>query len=199
MARAALKPDEISAFRASLALAGARLFAEHGIEGVTLRAVAAELGVSAMTPYRYVANKEELLALVRVEAFRAFADQQEAATRGRGDALACLRRLGRAYVGFAIAQPDQYRIMFELQQPAGQLDALATESLRGFRPLLDATRRAVDEGALEGDPTTLAHLLWATTHGLVTLHLAGKLAMGRSLEELSDKVLTTYEIRRKAR
>jgi AcrR family transcriptional regulator len=191
MARPNLQPDEIAAFRGRLAVVGARLFAEHGFEGVTLRAVAAELGISAMTPYRYVADKDELLALVRTAAFGRFADAQEAAAKGRGDALARLRRLGRAYVAFAIEHPNEYRMMFELRQPLGRFPEQAAESARAFRPLLDATHEAVAAGLLEGDPLTRAHLLWATTHGLVTLHLAGKLAQGRDLEELSEQVIPT--------
>ena len=199
MGRVALQPEEITAFRARLAAVGARLFAERGFEGVTLRAVAAELGVSAMTPYRYVADKDELLALVRTEGFRVFADAQEAAAKGRGNAISQLRRLGRAYVDFAIAHPDEYRMMFELRQPHDAPADLGRQSARAFAPLRDAVARAVAEGSLEGDPMTLAHLLWATTHGLVTLHLADKLGMGKSLETLADEVLNAYRARGKSK
>ncbi len=40
---------------------------------MTLRALAAELGCSPMTPYRYFENKAELFAVVRADAFRRFA------------------------------------------------------------------------------------------------------------------------------
>jgi hypothetical protein len=69
VARSALRPAEVDAFRRRLAAAATRLFARHGYAAVTMRAVAAELGVSAMTPYRYVAGKAELVALVRAAAF----------------------------------------------------------------------------------------------------------------------------------
>ena len=133
MPRAALRPDDIAAFRRRLADAATRLFAEHGYDGVTMRAVAAAVGVSAMTPYRYVAGKEELFALVRADAFRRFAERLEAAlARGGGDPLARLRRLKRAYVRFAIDAPDAYRIMFELRQPDGA--AVASPELDGREP-----------------------------------------------------------------
>jgi hypothetical protein len=45
---------------------------------------------------------------------------------------------------------------------------------------------AVDSGALAGDPDTLAHLFWSGVHGIVALHLAGKLALGRSLSDLIE-------------
>jgi hypothetical protein len=48
---------------------------------------------------------------------------------------------------------------------------------------------AVEEGFMNGDPLTIAHVLWANTHGLVSLHLSGKLLMGRSLKDLSQVVL----------
>jgi hypothetical protein len=44
---------------------------------------------------------------------------------------------------------------------------------------------AVEAGALEGDPLTIAHLLWAGAHGLVSLHLAGKLSSGRGFAQLA--------------
>ncbi len=45
-----------------------RLAATDGIDGVTMRSVAAELGVTPMALYYYVQNKEELIALIAAEA-----------------------------------------------------------------------------------------------------------------------------------
>ena len=187
MARAALSPEDIADFREVLTRAATRLFAAHGYEGVTLRALADALGCSPMKPYRYVADKAELFALVRTDAFRRFADRQEAAAAGGGAVVERLLRLKEAYIAFALASPDAYRIMFELRQPQlGTYPALAAESRRAFGPLHRAVVEAVATGVLAGEPLHLAHLLWAHTHGLVSLHLAGQLVMGKSLEALAS-------------
>jgi AcrR family transcriptional regulator len=185
--RAALRPAEIEAFRQRLAVAATGLFAAHGYDAVTMRAVADAVGVSAMTPYRYVDGKEELFALVRTEAFRRFADRLEAAIAGkRRDPVARLARLKAAYVRFALDEPDAYRIMFELRQPEARRHGEQAEQARRAIGCLHRTvADAVTAGRLAGDPLTLAHLLWANTHGLVSLHLAGKLTMGRTVEALA--------------
>src|SRR6185503_7127812 len=134
----------------------------------------------------YVSGKEELFGLVRTGAFRRFADTLEGALRGGGDPVKKLRRLKQAYVRFALDEPDAYRIMFELAQPDPRgLPELAAESRRAFACLHDTVAAAVAADQLEGDPLTLAHLLWASTHGLVSLHLAGKLTLGRSVTALA--------------
>ncbi|HVV83047.1 MAG TPA: TetR/AcrR family transcriptional regulator [Kofleriaceae bacterium] len=184
MPRVALAEDELAAFRARAIAAATRLFAAQGYDAVTMRAVAAELGVSAMTPYRYFDGKEALFAGVRAEAFRRFADRLEAALATPGAPLARLRRLKEAYVAFAVAEPDAYRIMFELARPNPDDRELAAQSARAFATLHRSVADAVRAGALRGDPLTIAHLVWADTHGLVSLHLAGKL-VGRSLAQLA--------------
>ncbi len=35
----------------------------------------------------------------------------------------------------------------------------------------------------------MTHLLWAALHGVVSLHLAGKLKSGRTFEQLSQEML----------
>lgn len=208
MPRVALAADDIAAFRRRAIAAATRLFAAQGFDAVTMRALAAELGVSAMTPYRYFEGKEALFAGVRAEAFRRFADRLEAALASRAPApgssdrrspLAPLRRLKAAYVAFAVAEPDAYRIMFELAQPSpavpggaskggsveGNAAELAAQSARAFATLHRSVVEAVRVGALRGDPLTIAHLVWADTHGLVSLHLAGKL-VGRTLAALAS-------------
>ena len=186
MARVALRPEDIAAFRRRAAAAAMHLFAAHGYEAVTMRSLAAALDCSAMTPYRYLAGgKRELYALVRAEAFRRFADRLEQALARGGDVLARLRRLKKAYVQFALDEPDAYRIMFELRGDDADLPELAHESRRAFACLHRTVAEAVADGELEGDPLSLAHLLWASTHGLVSLHLAGRLGMGRSVQQLA--------------
>ena len=191
MPRAALSTGEISAFRDRIREVAARLFAEAGYPAVTLRAIAAEVGCSPMTPYRYFQGKEEIFAVVRAEAFRRFADAQERGIRGIDDPAECLAALGRVYIEFAQRDPESYRHMFELgQAPVSDNVELAIEGERAWRIIHDAVARAVDAGVLDGDPLTLAHVFWASVHGLVSLAVAGKLALGRSLDDLVEPVMS---------
>jgi AcrR family transcriptional regulator len=184
--RSALEEEEITAFRRRAVDAAMHLFAEQGYAAVTMRGLGAALGVSAMTPYRYLSGKDELFVLVRAEAFRRFADALEAALADapREEPVSRLFALKRAYFAFALAQADAYRIMFEVRGvaappggPAG--DELAAQTRRAFGCLYECIVDAVERGYLQGDPLTHAHLFWASAHGLVSLHLAGLLARGR--------------------
>jgi len=185
MARPALRPDEIESFRARLCQAAMEMFAEQGYEAVTLRALAEKLGCSHALPYRYFADKREIFAAVCALGFDRFADALERAAEGIADPEGRLRALGRAYFEFALREPHAYRIMFELREPAsGDFPHYQVKEIRSWQALLQAVELAVQARVLAGDPVVVAHQLWAGLHGLVSLHLAGKLNLGRSAEEL---------------
>ena len=81
MPRASLTQDQLNDFRDSLCAAATRLFAAHGYEGVTMRALAKEIDCSPMTPYRYFANKAEIFDTVRSAAGTRFADAIHSAVK----------------------------------------------------------------------------------------------------------------------
>ncbi|NNE20212.1 MAG: TetR/AcrR family transcriptional regulator [Myxococcales bacterium] len=194
MARAALTAEELGAFRRRAVAAATKLFAERGYAGVTLRSLAKALGVSPMTPYRYFENKEALFAMVRTEALRRFADVQRDAMAEVDDPEEVLRMLGRAYVRFALDEPDAYHTIFDiLQGQTGTYPELESEQARAFSYLHAAVTAAVDADLMQGEPLMRAHVLWAQVHGLVSLHLAGKLVMGCALDELISSVFERPE------
>lgn len=196
----ALDDDQIEAFRERICAVATRRFAESGIEGVTLRGLARELGCSAMTPYRYFESKEEIFEAVRVAAFRRFNAQMTEVAGRFPDPIERLRATGRQYVRFAQTEPHAYRIMFQLDQPEHDEETGSHAELEGgWQPLVDTMREAVERGQMYGDPEDLAHCAWVSMHGLVTLHLAGKLKLGRALEELLEPVLDTLVRGAKAR
>jgi AcrR family transcriptional regulator len=185
MPRTALSETDISAFRERICRAASHLFATEGYDAVTLRGIAAEVGCSPMTPYRYFSGKDEIFALVRAAAFRRFAEHQEAAVEGIESPERKLWALGAAYADFALHDPEAYRLMFELHQDsASDHPELLSEGMRSWLPMRNAVAEAVDAKLLVGDPDTLAHLFWAAVHGLVSLELAGKLNLGRDLASL---------------
>ncbi len=91
MPRAALSDHDVERFRDELCRVATLRFAEHGYGGVTLRALAAELGCSPMTPYRYFENKAAIFEAVRLAALERFDDAQVAASEGIVDPFARLR------------------------------------------------------------------------------------------------------------
>jgi AcrR family transcriptional regulator len=169
-------PDEVKAFRRRLCVVAERLFAEHGPEAVTMRELARELGVSAMTPYRYFKDKNSILAAVRANAFDDFAAALEQAARVRGNAAERADAVGRAYLHFAFGKPHAYKLMFDFNQPDdGRFPELERASLRARRTMTGYIEALVKGGFVAGDPEMLGQIFWATVHGLVVLHLAGKL------------------------
>ncbi len=185
-----LSADEIRAFRDDLCRVATRHFAESGYAGVTLRGLAAELGCSPMTPYRYFRNKEHIFAVVRSEALRRFAARVRDAAASENDPLERIVAIGRAYVRFACDEPDSFRIMFDLLQPESDDYPEVGEALEEAWSVLGSTvDAAIASGRIEGCAATIAHVCWANVHGLATLHLAGRLQRGKSVEELIDPVV----------
>jgi AcrR family transcriptional regulator len=87
--------------------------AEHGAHGLSLRAVARELGVVSSAVYRYVASRDELLTLLIVDAYDAVGAAAEgAAAEGRGGFEARWLRLCRAVRDWATANPHDYALVY---------------------------------------------------------------------------------------
>ena len=172
-----LSSAEVDAFRARLCAVAQKRFAKQGVDGVSMRQLADALGCSPMTPYRYFRNKEEILAAVRAAAFDRFASAlEEAARKTRGDLRAGGQAMGEAYIRFALSDPDAYRLMFDLSQPhPDRYPELVRASARARHMMSAAIEALVKAGIFVGDPQLLGYIFWATMHGLVVLHLAGKL------------------------
>lgn len=105
-ARAELTRQIVDTARAHLATEGAA--------GLSLRAVARDLGMVSSAVYRYVAGRDELLTLLIVEAYDAVgaaAEQAEAAVP-RGDYAGRWYAIGRAVRTWAIAHPHEHALIF---------------------------------------------------------------------------------------
>ncbi|MFM0124299.1 MULTISPECIES: TetR/AcrR family transcriptional regulator [unclassified Paraburkholderia] len=170
-----LSPDDIQQFREAMRRVAENAFATRGGEGVTMRELARELGCSAMTPYRYFRDKDEILAMVRAAAFNRFAARLEAAAKTATETDHSV--VSEAYVAFALDEPHAYRLMFDLAQQASDYPELATASQRAWRMLGTHFERLVEAGILEGDPQLIGYAYWASLHGFTMLALANQLPL----------------------
>lgn len=173
-----LSDTDVADFRDRLCIAAERLFAEKGPEAVTMRQLAAELGVSPMTPYRYFKDKDDILAAVRTNGFTRFAEALEKARdSGKGTSV------GEAYVAFAFEHPDTYKLMFDLNQPNdGSYPELVAAGQRAHDNMSAWVKDRIAAGKMTGDPQQIGAMFWAATHGIIVLEMAGKLPSGAAQE-----------------
>lgn len=171
-----LTDTDIAGFRERLCELATRIFVERGPENFNMRLLAAEMGVSAMTPYRYFKDKDEILSIIRARAFSRLADQLEQALTSPGDPPEKSAAVGRAYIRFALEEQTCYRLIFDFAEPKGlPAPELAEAESRARAAMTDHVRLMVDHGYYDGDPELIGHVFWASLHGLAVLHLAGKL------------------------
>jgi len=174
-----LSETDVADFRDRLCEAAERLFAERGPDAVTMRQLAAELGVSPMTPYRYFEDKDDILAAVRANGFNRFAEALEKAREGAVGARARGTAAGEAYVNFAMENPHSYKLMFDFNQPhAEKYPELVAAGQRAQKTMTGYVEDALAEGLMEGDALQIGMMNWAAIHGAVILELAGMLPPG---------------------
>jgi len=170
-------------------------FGKHGVEGISLRGLAADLSCSRTTPYRYFKNKADILAALRQREFGRIANALEASLTQQSDASKQLEALFRAYLQFAIQYPDSYRVMYNVAQPdSAQYAELEAEISRSAEPMRKVVNTLVEAGTMLGDPLNICYVLWAGLHGLISLHLAHLIGKKRDFEELAA-VMTRALIR----
>ncbi len=189
--RPVLTDDEVTAFRAEVCRVAEALFARHGVAGVTMRQIAAELGCSSTTAYRYFDNKDAILAAVRASAFDRFCQVIEGAARLSPDPRTAARGVGVAYLDFALKQPDAYRMMFDISQAEVVVYAELAEALaRARRSMVAYVTPLIHEGILHGDAHALGQMLWAAAHGLVMLRLSGIVTTDTELRQLHQTTMS---------
>jgi AcrR family transcriptional regulator len=183
-----LTQTDVADFRERLCDAATRLFDARGREGFTMRELASELGVSAMTPYRYFKDKDDILAAVRARAFTRWAEKLEGAFAGAQTAPEKSSAVFQAYVDFAFGEPAAYKLMFDLSQPdENTYPDLVAATTRARATMTDYVRELVKEGIVEGDPELIGRVFWASLHGAVVLKLSGKLGADYDFDRVSGE------------
>lgn len=157
-----------------------------GVEGLTLREIGARLGVSRTALYRHFADKRALLDGVATEGFRMLRQRLVTAWDDGGRGRAAFDAMGEAYVGFAVANPSHYRVMFGgFVDPEASEAGLAAEAAGAFQALVEALSALQRDAVVRGDDTVrMARFVWAVVHGVAMLGIDGRLREPGAVEEL---------------
>ncbi|MGI9823401.1 TetR-like C-terminal domain-containing protein [Agromyces sp. Marseille-Q5079] len=171
-------PDRTSL--AAIVEAGRDLLELHGLEGLTMQAVATRVGVRAPSLYKRVSNRDALIALVTDATLRDLGDAADRAARDAGaDPGDRLRALARALRSFAHRRPVAFRMVFA---PTSDLH-LDADSLRASSVAVvgAASDLVGEEHALDAARTFTA---WA--NGFVSMELSGAFRLGGDVDRAFD-------------
>lgn len=173
---------------------------DDGEEAVTMRRIAAALGVGAMTLYTYVDGLEDLHRSIIARGFDII--HQSCCSAGEQ----CRKHDhdwmpgARAYVRFAIDHPNLYHLMFAT--PVDPEDDQFDQIMHGgFAGLHEVVRERLAGAGLTGkkletETRKAAGRYWIALHGLATLAIAGRMqvlhgSLDEVLEHLVDAVAPT--------
>jgi AcrR family transcriptional regulator len=154
--------------RAEILAAAWELVRRDGIAGLSLRDLAAGVGMRAPSLYTYFPSKNALFDAMFAQGMRQFAEQILASPPGRTAAEA-LRNRARTFVRVAVEDPFRYQLLFQRPIPGF---APSDESLAIGLTTLASTREIAEAAGLRGQGAL--DLFMATTHGIAGMQIANE-------------------------
>jgi AcrR family transcriptional regulator len=152
----------------------------EGVDGVTMRGVAAYAGVTTMATYKHFKNRDALLRAATAAEYSRIAGYF-ARANARTEVLGLRGMLG--YLNYALDHPRIFRYMFS----SHRADAFVfPHDLKGsksptFNVLLAVVSELMERQVLLSDDVAETALsIWAHAHGLITLYLYGRIAAPRA-------------------
>jgi AcrR family transcriptional regulator len=189
--------------------------AEYGAPALSLRAIARELKITAPAIYNYFPDRDALVTALIIDAYQSFGDSQLEArdTLPVSDVRGRMTAIGIAYRTWAHTYPQRYQLIFGTPIPgyeaplmevlpfgARSLSALVSviEQLRvagrlnvsSFPEVKEEYKAGFDVWKKYGGDVhilslSVAMVIWARVHGIVSLEIAGNLPpFGNSGDEL---------------
>jgi len=135
------------------------LLERDGRDGLTMRAIAAELGIQAPSLYKHIADKRELEIALVAQVLQQQAETFEKVVANSDDPVP---DIAAAYRTWALEHPHLYSLMNDQPLPRDDLPQGLEE--RAVLPLLEVFGGDIDR----------ARAAWAFAHGMVTLELADR-------------------------
>jgi AcrR family transcriptional regulator len=179
--------------------------AEVGAPALSLRAIARELGITAPAIYNYFPDRDALVTALIMDAYQTFGDSQLAARDSvpESDPVGRLLATGLAYRQWAHQFPERYQLIFgtpipgyeapyDVTMPVAARSMIAlvstVEAIRKagklkvenfpevspeYRPAFELWRKY--GGDVEMVSLSIAVLIWAHAHGIVSLEISRNL------------------------
>ena len=153
------------------------MFVQDGVEAVTMREIAKRIEYTPTAIYHHFRDKQALIEeLCRVD-FQGLGNAFQRIGRIE-DPIERLRRIGLAYVDYALTYPSHYRFMFMTVKPPVPASAMGISEGEPESHAYGMLRATVADGIAAGrfrpeftDADELAQVLWAAVHGIVSLHI----------------------------
>jgi len=141
--------EDAERMRATLTDTALALFAEGGLDAVSMRGLSARLNISAMAPYHYFADKAELLSALWQHVLKDLYKAVAGATRKQRGARARLKAYIDAFLLYYEAHPDEYRLVYLTQHAAHKTEKAGADQASIFIELRSLLRRTTTDFAAE--------------------------------------------------
>ncbi len=170
--------------------AGEAMLERVGVEGLSMRELTREIGVSNNAPRRHFATKQALLDALAVNGFeRLGAALQRALVDGDPQFERRIFKLARVNIRFAVKHPSLLRLMFAAKQREGAPPELIQAGYRALAAGPETIEYRQSIGAIRaGDPERLALAIFASVEGLISLSSNGRFG-GVSTEKLAEEII----------
>src|SRR5262245_14832781 len=144
-------------------------FVEDGYEAVSMRGLAERIGCSHGNLYLHFKDKEALFDCLVQESFDRFGDglHKLVESARSDDSVTLVRKAGRAYVEFGVANPSVYEFAFILRRRGEERPRKPHVTYERLQSLV---RRCMDEKRFRRmNVDAASQALWAAGHGITSL------------------------------
>jgi AcrR family transcriptional regulator len=183
------RPYHHGNLRSALLAQAERTVRGRGVQALSLRELAREVGVSHGAPRRHFPDRQALLDALAEAGFARLGTELRSALDGAGeDFPARLRATAAAYVRFATRDAALLELMFagKHNEQSGALNEAAD---RAFSVILELIEQGQADGALEpGEPERVGLLLFATIQGIAALVTGGMVQADQLDALLADAI-----------
>ncbi len=146
----------------------------EGWDAVTTRRVADEIDFTQPVIYQHFGGRDELIRSIAVKGFELLAAELHALPQSTSQSR--LEALCHHYVDFGSTRPRLYEAMFATKTT---LAFASAETPAELRATFDAVKEVVALTVAEPEADSVAELVWASCHGIVTLMAAGRIPPDR--------------------
>jgi AcrR family transcriptional regulator len=183
------RPYHHGNLRTALLEQAERTVRERGVQELSLRELARDVGVSHGAPRRHFPDRQALLDALAVAGFERLGTELRGAMDGAGeDFRARVQATATAYIRFATRDAALLELMFagKHKQPSGELQQAAESA---FAVMLELIEQGQREGVLDsGESERVGLVLFATIQGIAALVTGGMVAAEQLDELVADAI-----------